>query len=71
MVSHQPPKNAHDLQSEILQTVHDTLNDTAPAEQQRPAPPAQDAQSPQASHETAVELDRSEVYLRGPTAFSA
>ncbi len=63
-------------QNETLRAVHDALNATDPAEAQplaateQETPPPQDAEEPAAA-DTQVEPDRTELYFRGPTAFTA
>lgn len=76
MAPRQPPENPDDdVQSELLQVVHEALNDLAPVndpvEDQPLTEMQQDAQKPVSPDETEVEIDRIEAYLRGPTAFTA
>lgn len=64
-----------DIQSEILQAVHDALNDMTPLNEpaeDQPVPAARQA-APHAlkAEDVEVEVDRIEAYLRGPTAFTA
>jgi hypothetical protein len=64
-----------DVQNQILQAIHEALNDSSEDETPLARMPQQ-AGSPQAHEQagaadTRVELDRAEAYLRGPTAFSA
>ncbi|WP_114945373.1 hypothetical protein [Microvirga calopogonii] len=71
-----PPESPdNDAQSELLQAVHNALNDLAPITDPTEEPPlaeAQpDAQPSPSSDETQVDIDRIEAYLRGPTAFTA
>jgi hypothetical protein len=63
-----------DVQNQILQAIHEALNDSS--EDETPLARMPQAGSPQAHEQagaadTRVELDRAEAYLRGPTAFSA
>jgi hypothetical protein len=71
------PRNPDDsyeetVQDEILQAVHEALtNETsaqaAPAERDTPIP----AVKQEERQDTKVEPDRVEIYLKGPTVFSA
>jgi hypothetical protein len=71
-----PPESPDDdEQSELLQAVHNALNELAPltdpADDQPIAEAQQDVPPLEAPDETEVEIDRIEAYLRGPTAFTA
>ncbi|EIM25905.1 hypothetical protein [Microvirga lotononidis] len=71
-----PPESPDDDgQSELLQTVHDALNDlgplTDPTEEQPLTEAQPDGQPSTSPDETQVEIDRIEAYMRGPTAFTA
>jgi hypothetical protein len=76
MAPRKPLENPDDdMQSEILQAVHDALNDLAPLSdpvEEQPVPAARQA-APHAlkAEDVEVEVDRIEAYLRGPTAFTA
>lgn len=66
----------NDVQDEILQTLHDAMNEApaddgahSPAPAQAPAPSTQ-VEGMEIINE-AVELDRLAIYLKGPTAFTA
>jgi hypothetical protein len=76
MTSRKPPERPDDdVQSEILQAVHDALNDLAPLKDPAEDQPAAETQNPVPhlvkADEVEVEIDRMEAYLRGPTAFTA
>jgi len=76
MAPRQPPENPDDdVQSELLQVVHEALNESAPMNdpvEDQPLTETQQApQEPVSPDETEVEIDRIEAYLRGPTAFTA
>ncbi len=75
MTPRKPPENPDDMQSEILQAVHDALNDLTPLNdpaEDQPAAETQNAAPHTAKAEDVeVEIDRIEAYLRGPTAFTA
>ena len=71
-----PPESPDDdEQSELLQAVHNALNDLAPLTDPTDEQPLADAlhgaQPLEVPDETEVEIDRIEAYLRGPTAFTA
>jgi hypothetical protein len=71
-----PPESPDDdAQSELLQAVHQALNDLSPisdpAEELPLAEAQPDAQPSASPNENEVEIDRIEAYLRGPTAFTA
>ncbi|MBA1158425.1 hypothetical protein [Microvirga mediterraneensis] len=71
-----PPESPDDDgQSELLQSVHDALNDLAPltdpTEEQPLAETQPGAPASTSPDETQVEIDRVEAYMRGPTAFTA
>lgn len=71
MTPRNPDENSEEhMQKQVLQAIHDALNlETAadPAPQGAPALSASQEVTP----ETKVELDRVEIYLKGPTAFTA
>ena len=72
MTPRKPPESPDDdMQSEILQAVHNALNDIAPVNTPAKDQPAAEADQAKPSDETEVEIDRIEAYLRGPTAFTA
>ncbi len=71
MTPRQPPESPDDMQSEILQAVHNALNDITPVHDPANELPARETQPAKPSDETEVEIDRIEAYLRGPTAFTA
>ncbi len=76
MTPRKPPVTPDDdVQSEILQAVHDALNDPTPLNdpvEDQPVAETQNA-APRLvkADEVEVEIDRMEAYLRGPTAFTA
>jgi PHD/YefM family antitoxin component YafN of YafNO toxin-antitoxin module len=75
MTSRKPPERPDDVQSEILQAVHDARNDLAPMKdtvEDQPVAETQNA-APRVvkADDVEVEIDRMEAYLRGPTAFTA
>jgi len=77
MSPRQPPESPDkDMHSEILQAVHDALNDITPINDptdghQPLKEMPQDAPRLVKENDIDVELDRIEAYLRGPTAFTA
>ncbi len=72
MTPRQPPEGPDDdMQSEILQAVHNALNDIAPVNNPAEDKPATETDQAKPTDETEVEIDRIEAYLRGPTAFTA
>ncbi len=76
MAPRKPLENPDDdMQSEILQAVHDALNDTSalnePLEDLPVVATQQAAPHALKADDVEVELDRIEAYLRGPTAFTA
>jgi hypothetical protein len=72
MTPRQPPENPDDdVQSELLQAVHEALNDLAPINDPVEEQPLTETQQDVPPGETEVEIDRIEAYLRGPTAFTA
>jgi len=76
MAPRQPPENPDDdTQSELLQVVHEALNELAPVNDPVEDQPLTETQQippePASPDETEVEIDRIEAYLRGPTAFTA
>lgn len=81
MTPRQPQENAdEEVQNEILQAVHEALDDPAQvktladdqllAATQQDAPLLQEVKEPAAA-DARVEIDRIEMYLKGPTAFTA
>jgi hypothetical protein len=72
MTPRQPPESPDDdMQSELLQAVHNALNDITPVNDPVEDQPDSETQRAKPSDETEVEIDRIEAYLRGPTAFTA
>jgi len=72
MTPRKPPESPdEEMQSEILQAVHNALNDITPIHDPAQDQPAAEADQAKPSDETEVEIDRIEAYLRGPTAFTA
>jgi hypothetical protein len=76
MTPRQPPESPDDdVQSELLQAVHNALNDITPINDPSDVLPVierqQDVPAAAAADENEVEIDRIEAYLRGPTAFTA
>ena len=57
-----------DSEEEAQPVQREGLSQAAPEGANRPA---QDAPASQAAPDTTVEIDRAELYFRGPTAFSA
>ena len=69
MTPRKPPEHPDDeMQDEILQAVHDALNDFAALSDPAAEQPLAGTQH---AEDVAVEIDRIEAYLRGPTAFTA
>lgn len=68
------PKEKHqeDVQKEAPQAIDNTFNNTpeAPVDPVQHSVPLVDPQQEEAL-DTRVELDRLEIYLKGPTAFTA
>ncbi|MCG7391838.1 hypothetical protein MHY87_02825 [Microvirga sp. ACRRW] len=72
MCARSPEESSEEkVQTKILQAIHDALDDTqSPAEPQHKDVPV--SQTPQEKLlDTKVELDRVELYLKGPTVFTA
>jgi hypothetical protein len=72
MTPRQPPESPDDdMQSELLQAVHNALNDIKPVNDPVGQQPGAGPRQAAPADETEVEIDRIEAYLRGPTAFTA
>jgi len=72
MTPRQPPESPDDnMQSELLQAVHNALNDITPVKDPAENQPVRETKPAKPSDETEVEIDRIEAYMRGPTAFTA
>ncbi len=79
MIPRQPPEASEDdMQQEVLQAVHNALSEAEPANLAEETQNDPDLQSNIASlqvasetQDTEVEIDRAEIYRRGPTAFTA
>ena len=79
MTPRQPQENADDIEHRIEQAVHEALAESvpekSPEEQLRTELKQGVSSLPEVREpgavDTTVELDRFEMYLRGPTAFTA
>jgi len=72
MTPRQPPESPDDdKQRDLLQAVHNALNNITPVTEQPVPEMEQDAPHLVKAEDVDVEIDRIEAYLRGPTAFTA
>jgi propanediol dehydratase small subunit len=70
MTARKPQKTSDDeVQNQILQAVHAAMSETALVSDPVDDQPL--AETKPAAVDTKIELDRTELYLKGPTAFTA